>query len=946
MEMVSQAGSLRSFTERRPRVMLEWDSSRNAVVAPRSQVGISWSQASADSRTKTSGSHSHPPLVDAFAIPEELLELPNLNDILSVETWENCLTHSEREILSMYLPEGVDPESTVDALLNGENFHFGNPLDTWGEAVCAGAMHPDAILHRESKLKEERKAYSKRLRSYHGKMVHNLQNMKEIWEQCEDPEDFLPYIQRFGTSGRTSYGNHIKNIFHPLKKTVEKADSKKRHWNGVVEAADQVRDMALRPKAKRQKVNKPPEEGSKRLKIKPPEFEPVNLKSKPSEGPNRLKMKPPNETNDLPMRLKGGKVGQPEERIKTLKIKASDVETKRLKIKSPEDGARRPEIKPLQEGRKKGQSKPAEEETRKLKIKQTDGGEKVLQMKPSNEAAYRLEMSMLEDGMKEPKLKTSGELSKNLKIKTIGNGRKKPEIRPAEEGSKRLQIKPAADKKDVAVRPTAKRLKVKPSEEGARRLENEHADGGTKKAQIKMSDTRRKTQDNIIPEEAVDPPSRPKAKRSKVKPPEEQEAQRPKTKFSEEGSKSLMMKPLREEPKGLKMKSSEDRTKIQLTKTQKGGKGLKLKPTEEEIQRPKVMPQEEKHLLPRTKEKKSKVQPPEQGTKKIKVKHTKKGPEEHDLGHSDFEGEWFKKYVQVTMGPVSGQKLSKAIQSVQVTTKMFKDVKRRSDAGEEVHLDTLVQKEAPSRNKKASKKAVRSSSKDEKIIANFWRTVLIKDVPLMHARFMRRKEQLQKLAIFLASNCKSLWEMEVSNDDEVVPEDASPSGAYASPSAEYVSPSARLASPGEEYASPSVGEPSLSGMSPWAGSGRQVSPDGSEASPSGGRATPSGGEPSAGGSEGEASPSRGASSGGGEAVPSGDEAVQSEDEAVQSRDDAVQSGDEAVPSGDEAWHSGDEAVPSGDEAVPSGDDAVGSGDEVSPSEVENWGLDTFLQVQR
>lgn len=51
---------------------------------------------------------------------------------------------------------------------------------------------------------------------------------------------------------------------------------------------------------------------------------------------------------------------------------------------------------------------------------------------------------------------------------------------------------------------------------------------------------------------------------------------------------------------------------------------------------------------------------------------------------------------------------------------MFRDVKRRSEAGEEVHLDTLVPKEAPSRNKKATKKAVRSSSNDERIIANFW----------------------------------------------------------------------------------------------------------------------------------------------------------------------------------------------------------------------------------
>lgn len=84
MEAVSQVGTLKSFTERRPRVMLEWDSAQNKVVAPRSQVGLSWSQTSAES-TKTFGSHWQARLVDGFDIPDELLELPDLNDILSAE---------------------------------------------------------------------------------------------------------------------------------------------------------------------------------------------------------------------------------------------------------------------------------------------------------------------------------------------------------------------------------------------------------------------------------------------------------------------------------------------------------------------------------------------------------------------------------------------------------------------------------------------------------------------------------------------------------------------------------------------------------------------------------------------------------------------------------------------------------------------------------------------
>lgn len=54
--------------------------------------------------------------------------------IWRVQTWENFLTPSERQIVSMYLPEGVDPESAVKALLSGGNFHFGNPLQMWSVA--------------------------------------------------------------------------------------------------------------------------------------------------------------------------------------------------------------------------------------------------------------------------------------------------------------------------------------------------------------------------------------------------------------------------------------------------------------------------------------------------------------------------------------------------------------------------------------------------------------------------------------------------------------------------------------------------------------------------------------------------------------------------------------------------------------------------------------------
>lgn len=66
----------------------------------------------------------------------------------------------------------------------------------------------------------------------------------------------------------------------------------------------------------------------------------------------------------------------------------------------------------------------------------------------------------------------------------------------------------------------------------------------------------------------------------------------------------------------------------------------------------------------------------EQGTKKFEAKHTNEGQEDLDLGHSFFEGEWFKQYVQVTVGPLSGQRLSKSIQSVKVLPVLCKSIRQ------------------------------------------------------------------------------------------------------------------------------------------------------------------------------------------------------------------------------------------------------------------------------
>ncbi|MCL7052143.1 hypothetical protein MKW94_027664 [Papaver nudicaule] len=89
----------------------------------REQVGIGWSNLGPfiDSFSKCG-------LADVVTIPEEILELEDMSDVLSYEVWETHLSDSERNSLSKFLPQGIDVDLLVQGLLSGENLHFGNPF--------------------------------------------------------------------------------------------------------------------------------------------------------------------------------------------------------------------------------------------------------------------------------------------------------------------------------------------------------------------------------------------------------------------------------------------------------------------------------------------------------------------------------------------------------------------------------------------------------------------------------------------------------------------------------------------------------------------------------------------------------------------------------------------------------------------------------------------------
>uniref|UniRef100_A0A8C2PGJ7 DEUBAD domain-containing protein n=1 Tax=Capra hircus TaxID=9925 RepID=A0A8C2PGJ7_CAPHI len=68
------------------------------------------------------------------SLPEDLLEDPEIFfDVVSLSTWQEVLSDSQREHLQQFLP--LFPEDSMEqqnqlilALFSGENFRFGNPL--------------------------------------------------------------------------------------------------------------------------------------------------------------------------------------------------------------------------------------------------------------------------------------------------------------------------------------------------------------------------------------------------------------------------------------------------------------------------------------------------------------------------------------------------------------------------------------------------------------------------------------------------------------------------------------------------------------------------------------------------------------------------------------------------------------------------------------------------
>ncbi|THU54694.1 hypothetical protein C4D60_Mb10t27840 [Musa balbisiana] len=122
--------------------------------------------------------------IQSCGIPLELFHLPDLGSVLSLETWNDCLSEQERFMLAEYLP-GMDQETfgrTLKELFSAQNFHFGSPLETLFSQLKGGLLDPDIVLYRHGLIFLKRREHYQCLCKYHNSMVWNLAGIKDAWQ--------------------------------------------------------------------------------------------------------------------------------------------------------------------------------------------------------------------------------------------------------------------------------------------------------------------------------------------------------------------------------------------------------------------------------------------------------------------------------------------------------------------------------------------------------------------------------------------------------------------------------------------------------------------------------------------------------------------------------------------------------------------------------------------
>ncbi|OMO67593.1 Nuclear factor related to kappa-B-binding protein [Corchorus capsularis] len=120
------------------------------------------------------------------SVPFELFDLSGLEDILSLDVWNDCLSDEERFSLTKFLPD-MDEDTymrTLNDLLKGNNFHFGSPINKLFDMLKGGLCDPRVALYREGLNFFQKRQHYHNLRKHQNNMVVNLCQIRDSWLNC------------------------------------------------------------------------------------------------------------------------------------------------------------------------------------------------------------------------------------------------------------------------------------------------------------------------------------------------------------------------------------------------------------------------------------------------------------------------------------------------------------------------------------------------------------------------------------------------------------------------------------------------------------------------------------------------------------------------------------------------------------------------------------------
>ncbi|CAL9754608.1 unnamed protein product [Musa acuminata subsp. burmannicoides] len=163
-------------------------------------------------------------------IPYELYELPDLKEILSVDTWNYYLTEDERFSLAAFLPD-MSQETVwiaIKELLTDVDVFFGSPLKKFYSGLRGGLYSPQVTHLREGIHFLQRSEYYHSLRSYHENLSQVFVEMKEVWNRCRPTTSIEERVQIWNSRKENKPVFVVDLNTFPDEGTLKKGDSNDR----------------------------------------------------------------------------------------------------------------------------------------------------------------------------------------------------------------------------------------------------------------------------------------------------------------------------------------------------------------------------------------------------------------------------------------------------------------------------------------------------------------------------------------------------------------------------------------------------------------------------------------------------------------------------------------------------------------------------------------------